>query len=61
MNSKGMVSQKLISKNFLYFIERYKDQKFFSFFRHNPSDLLSLDKILRDKASQEGRNFNLPI
>ena len=46
---------------FLYFIDRYRDQKVFSFFRHNPSDLLSLDKILRDKATREGRNFDLPI
>jgi hypothetical protein len=47
--------------NILYFLERYQDQKIFSFFRHNPSDLLSLDKILRDKAAREGRNFDLPI
>lgn len=47
--------------NFLYFLDRYQDQKVFSFFRHNPSDLLSLDKILRDKAAREGRNFDLPI
>lgn len=47
--------------NILYFIERYRDQKVFSFFRHNPSDLLSLDKILRDKATRKGLNFDLPI
>jgi hypothetical protein len=47
--------------NILHFIDRYRNQKVFSFFRHNPSDLLSLDKILRDKATREGRNFDLPI
>lgn len=47
--------------NILYFLDRYQDQKIFSFFRHNPSDLLSLDKILRDKAARDGRNFDLPI
>jgi hypothetical protein len=47
--------------NFLYFIDRYRDQKVFSFFRHHPPILLSLDKILRDKATREGRNFDLPI
>ena len=47
--------------NILYFINRYRDKKVFSFFRHNPSDLLSLDKILREKATREGRNFDLPI
>ncbi len=45
----------------LYFLDRYQDQKIFSFFRHNPSDLLSLDKILRDKAARDGRDFDLPI
>ncbi len=45
----------------LYFIDHYRDQKVFSFFRHNPSDLLCLDKILRDKAARGGRNFDLPI
>jgi hypothetical protein len=48
-------------RNILSFLERYKDQKVFSFLRHNPSDLLSLDKILRDKASRDGRSFDLPI
>ena len=47
--------------NILYFIDRYKDQRVFSFFRHNPPDLLSLDKILRNKATREGQNFDLPI
>lgn len=45
----------------LHFIDRYGDQKVFSFFRHSPSELLSLDKILRDKALRAGRNFDLPI
>ncbi len=43
------------------FIERYKDQKVFRFLRNNPSELLSLDKALRDKAARDGRIFNLPI
>jgi hypothetical protein len=47
--------------NILNFVNRYQNQKFFSFFRNNPPDLLSLDKILRDKASREGRDFDLPI
>lgn len=47
--------------NILDFLDRYQDKKVFYFFRHNPLDLLSLDKILRDKASREGRNFDLPI
>lgn len=42
--------------NFLDFLDRYSDQKVFYFFRHNPTDLLSLDKILRDK-----QDFALPI
>ncbi len=45
----------------LNFLQRYRDQKIFSFLRHNPKDLLSLDKILRDKATREGRVFDLPI
>lgn len=45
----------------LYFLDRYQDQKVFSFFRHHPSDLLGLDKILRDQAAREGRSFDLPI
>lgn len=47
--------------NILYFLDRYQDQKLFSFLRHPPSELLSLDKIFRDQASREGRNFDLPI
>lgn len=47
--------------NILYFLSRYEDQKVFSLLRHNPSDLLSLDKILRDKATRDGKNFDLPI
>lgn len=43
------------------FVERYGDQKVFHFLRHNPSELLKLDKILRDKAAREGKNFDLPI
>lgn len=47
--------------NFLDFIHRYGDQKVFSFFRHHPPELISLDKVLRDQATGEGRNFDLPI
>lgn len=45
----------------LTFLERYKDQKIFRFLRNNPSELLSLDKALRDKAARDGKIFNLPI
>lgn len=45
----------------LAFIEHYKGQKIFRFLRNNPSELLSLDKILRDKASREGKSFDLPL
>lgn len=48
-------------EDILYFIERYKDQKVFRFLRNNPSELLSLDKTLRDKAAREGNTFDLPI
>ncbi len=48
-------------ENILYFIEHYKDQKVFRFLRNNPSELLSLDKTLRDKAAREGKIFDLPI
>ena len=45
----------------LHFIQKYQDRKVFHFFRNSPSIFLSLDKILRDKATHEGRNFDLPI
>jgi hypothetical protein len=48
-------------RDMLSFIERFGEQKIFLFFRNNPPDLLSLDKILRDKATREMRNFDLPI
>jgi len=48
-------------ENILYFIENYKDQKVFRFLRNNPSELLSLDKTLRDKAARQGKVFDLPI
>lgn len=48
-------------KNILHFIDHYGDQKVFRFLRNNPSELLSLDKILRDKASHEGKSLDLPI
>lgn len=59
LNNTGFTETDLA--NILYFLDRYQNQKIFSFLRHNPSDLLSLDKILRDKAAREGRNFDLPI
>ena len=43
------------------FVARYGDQKVFHFFRNAPSELLSLDKALRDAAAREGRVFNVPI
>lgn len=43
------------------FITRYASQKAFRFFRNNPAFLVTLDKPLRDNASQEGRVFDLPI
>lgn len=59
LQNDGFSESELV--NIFYFLDRYQDQKVFSFFRHNPSDLLSLDKILRDKTAREGRNFDLPI
>lgn len=47
--------------NLLNYIDCYKNQKVFSLFRHHTSDLLSLDKVLRDQAAREGRSFDLPI
>jgi len=47
--------------NFIDFISRYGDQKVFALFRHVPSEFLGLDKILRDKASRQGGDFDLPI
>ncbi|NNM43923.1 MAG: hypothetical protein HKM07_06235 [Chlamydiae bacterium] len=45
----------------LHFLDRYSSRKVFRFFRNNPPELLSLDKILRDKAAREGKSFALPI
>lgn len=45
----------------LQFINRYGNERVFRFLRNNPPELLKLDKTLRDKASQEGRDFDLPI
>ncbi len=39
----------------LRFLKRYAHRKAFYFLRNNPSELLSLDKILRDTASREGK------
>lgn len=45
----------------LSFLQCYGEQKAFYFFRNCPKELLSVDKKLRDKASREGRSFDLPI
>lgn len=45
----------------LEFINKYGNQKIFYFLRNNPAELLKLDKILRDNASKEGKNFNFPV
>ncbi len=45
----------------LLFLERYRDRKIFRFLRNNPSELLSLDKILRDQAARSGKSFDMPI
>lgn len=44
-----------------HFVEQNKDVKIFYFLRHMPSDLLHLDKKLRDQASLEGKPFGLPL
>lgn len=46
---------------FTNFITRYGDQKIFAFFRHAPSTLLRLDKLLPDTATRQGKLFDLPI
>lgn len=48
-------------KNIIHFIDQYKDQKIFRFLRNNPSEILSLDKILRDNAARKGKTFDLPL
>jgi hypothetical protein len=48
-------------QDIVIFINQYADKKVFHFLRNNPSELLSFDKALRDKASREGKKFNLPI
>lgn len=47
--------------HFLNFVECYKHQKTFYFFRNHPSEFLHLDKALKDQAAQEGKSFDLPI
>jgi len=47
--------------NILEFINKYGNQKIFYFLRNNPAELLKLDKILRDNAAKEGKNFNFPV
>lgn len=53
-------SEKDLNKIF-HFLKRYESNKVFHFFRNSPAELLSFDKMLRDKASREGKNFDLPI
>lgn len=48
-------------QNILKFLETYKNQKMFRFLRNNPSELLSLDKSLKDQAAREGKSFDMPI
>jgi hypothetical protein len=43
------------------FLQRYGDQQIFYFLRHFPSQLLHLDKTLRDQAALAGKSFELPI
>lgn len=43
------------------FLNHYGDQKIYRFLKNCPQELLSLDKTLRDNASREGRNFDLPL
>ncbi len=43
------------------FIDKYSEKKIFRFLRNAPDGLLGVDKILRDKASREGKTFDLPI
>lgn len=45
----------------LQFTSKYGDKKVFYYLRNNPSELLNLDKTLRDKAAREGKSFDLPI
>lgn len=45
----------------LTFINRYGNKRVFRFLRNNPPELLKLDKALRDKSSQEGKDFDIPI
>lgn len=59
LQNSGFSSSDL--ERILFFITHYKDQKAFHFLRNNPSEILSIDKALRDKAAREGKNFDLPI
>ncbi len=59
LQESGFTKQEL--DNILHFVEKYKDQKIFHFLRNNPSDLLGLDLFLKQKASQEGKSFDLPL
>ncbi|MBS0584770.1 MAG: hypothetical protein JSR76_00520 [Verrucomicrobia bacterium] len=59
LSSRGFTESDF--RDIVAFIERYKDQKVFRFLRNTPSELLSLDKALRDKAARDGKIFNLPI
>ncbi|MBX9923037.1 MAG: hypothetical protein K2Y01_02905 [Rhabdochlamydiaceae bacterium] len=45
----------------LQMLENHQEEKVFYFLRHSPSELLSLDKKLRDEAVRNGKNLELPI
>lgn len=59
LSGTGFTNEDL--QRILHFLERYGDQKVFRFLRNNPSDFLSLDKALKDKAARTGQPFDLPI
>lgn len=48
-------------QNLTHFVHKYGNEKIFYFLRNYPSELLSLDKILRDRAARAGKTFDLPI
>lgn len=45
----------------LHFVTRFGNQKVFRFLKNPPSKLVALDKILKDQAARQGRDFDLPI
>lgn len=46
---------------FSSFIDKFGDEMIFRFLRHTPSELLNLDKTLKDVAAREGHSLILPI